>query len=167
MPVGAPQFPGSRPRRRLLRDFPQTFTGDFFFPQIFTRDFVFPLDDLAAELRSAEMANPSVEIGLGDDDATALDVVVDEAYEQPSLVVDVIEAVSEIGGDLHSRHPRVEHREVNVPRVPETIRKVGTVDELVHEVDVVAGDGCAEELDDADVVAAAHDGEEFTELLGL
>ena len=39
--------------------------------------------------------------------------------------------------------------------VPKTIRDVHTVDEVVDEVDVVAGDGNAEEVDDNDVVPAA------------
>jgi len=114
------------------------------------------------------VANPSVEGRLGDDDAAALDMVMDEIDVQTGLVVNVIEAVSEICGDLHSRHPRGEDGEVHVVFVAEAVGEGGAVvDEVVDEVDVVAGDGGAEELDDADVVAAADDGEELLELWSL
>ncbi|RDX88177.1 hypothetical protein CR513_30266, partial [Mucuna pruriens] len=125
--------------------------------------------DLAGdgELRGAEVANPSVEGRFGDDDSAALDVVMDEVDAQTGFVVNVIEAVSEIRGHLHSRHPRGEHREMRAFLVAEAIGEARPVDEVVDEVDVVAGDGGAEELDDADVVAPADDGEELLELRGL
>ncbi|QHN95084.1 uncharacterized protein DS421_18g606480 [Arachis hypogaea] len=113
------------------------------------------------------MANPSIEIRLGDDYSAALDVVVDESDAQSCLVVNVIEAVSDIGGHLHSREPSRQHREVSVDLVPKAIGEVGAVDELVDEVDVVAGDGRAEELDDADDMAPADQGEPLPELRGL
>lgn len=78
--------------------------------------------------------------------------------------MNVIEAVCEICGNLHSRDPIGENREMDVLRVSQTIGEIRAVDEFVDEVDVVAGDGSAEELDDADVVAAANDGEAFSEL---
>jgi len=128
--------------------------------------FVFEVD-FAAELRGAEMANPSVERRFRDDDAAGFDTVVDEIDVQTGFVVNVIECVSEIRGDLHSRHPRGENGEARVVLVAETIGEAGAVDEVVDEVDVIAGDGGAKEFDDADVVAATDDGEQLLELIGL
>lgn len=113
------------------------------------------------------MANPSVEGRLSDDDSAGLDVAVNEVDVQTGFVVNVIEAVSEIRGDLHSGHPRGEDGEVRVVLAAEAVGEAGSVDEVVDEVDVVAGDRGAEEFDDADVVAAADDGEEVLELRGL
>ena len=114
------------------------------------------------------MANPSIEGRLGDDDSAALDMVMDEIDVQTGFVVNVIEAVSEIRGDLYSRHPRGENGEVRVVFVAEAVGEGGAVaDEVVDKVDVVTGDGGTKEFDDADVVAAADDGEELLELVGL
>lgn len=123
--------------------------------------------DFAAELRGAEMAKPGVERRFGDDDTAGFDTVVDEIDVQTGFVVNVIESVREIRGDLHSRHPRGENSEARVVLVAETIGEAGAVDEVVDEVDVVAGDRGAEEFDDADVVAAADDREELLELIRL
>lgn len=81
--------------------------------------------------------------------------------------MNVIEAVSQICSDLHSGYPRVEHREVRVFGVPQTVGEVSAFDEVVDEVNVVAGDRSAEEFDDAHVVAPADDGEPLPELRGL
>lgn len=114
---------------------------------------------LAAELRGAEMANPSVEIRLGNDDCAALDMVMDEIDAHSVLIVHVIKRVSEIRRNLHSRHPGRKHGEVRVPRVAEAIGEVTTGDEVVNEVDMVTGDRRAEKLHDVNMVAAADDGE--------
>jgi hypothetical protein len=55
---------------------------------------------------------------------------------------------------LHSGHPRVQHREVGVIGISQTIGEVCTVYEVVEEVNVVARHGSAKEFDDAVVVAA-------------
>jgi len=123
--------------------------------------------DFAAELRGAEVANPSVERRFGDDDTAGFDTVVDEIDVQTGFVVNVIECVREIRGHLHARHPRGENSEARVVLVAETIGEAGAGDEVVDEVDVVAGDGGAEEFHDADVVAAADDREELLELIRL
>ena len=47
-------------------------------------------------------------------------------------MVDVLEAVREVRGDLHAREPGGEDREARVSRVPEALGEVGAVDELVH-----------------------------------
>ncbi|KAK9991799.1 hypothetical protein SO802_026784 [Lithocarpus litseifolius] len=69
--------------------------------------------------------------------------------------------------DLLSGNPRVEHREVRVFGIPQTVCEVSAFDEVVDEVNVVAGDRSTEEFDDAHVVAPADDGELLPELRGL
>ncbi|KAM1099698.1 hypothetical protein ACFX15_006022 [Malus domestica] len=54
---------------------------------------------------------------LGDDDAGALNVVVDESRVEAEAVVDVIEAVGEVGSDLHSGEPRRQDGVARVLRV--------------------------------------------------
>lgn len=110
------------------------------------------------------MTDPRAEILLGDEDAGALDAVVDETGTGAGGIVDVIEAVSEIGGDMHPRGPGGEISEARVPAIAEAIGEAGAGDELVDEVNVVAGDGSAEEFDEAAVVATADEGEAVTEL---
>ena len=78
--------------------------------------------------------------------------------------MNVVEAVRQIRGDLHSGHPRGEHREVWVLGVPQTGREVCAINEVVDEENVVAGDGSAEELDEAEVVATADNGKALLEL---
>lgn len=78
--------------------------------------------------------------------------------------MNVIEAVRQIRGDLHSGHPRGEHRVVGVPGVPQTGREVCAFNEVVDEENVVAGDGGAEELDEAEVVTTADNGKALPEL---
>ncbi|PON35774.1 hypothetical protein PanWU01x14_333760, partial [Parasponia andersonii] len=116
--------------------------------------------DLAAELRGPEVADVRLHrrfVGagddFGDDDAGALDVVVDEIVPQSGAMVDVIEAVSEVRRDLHPREPGREDREARVSRVPEAIGEVNSLNEFVHEVDVAPGHGHPEQLDQAAMVA--------------
>ncbi|TQD77085.1 hypothetical protein C1H46_037361 [Malus baccata] len=54
---------------------------------------------------------------LGDDDAGALDVVVDEGRVEAGAVVDVIEVVGEVGSDLHPGEPRRQDGVARVLRV--------------------------------------------------
>lgn len=76
---------------------------------------------LAAELRGAEMADLGAEHDVflvGDDDAGAFDVVVDEGGVEAEAVVDVIEAMGEVSGDLHPGEPRGQNGVIRVLRVP-------------------------------------------------
>ena len=54
-----------------------------------------------------------------------------------------------------------------VSRISETIGEISAVNEVVHEVDVVAGDGSADEFDYTDVVATTDDGEALFKLIEL
>lgn len=74
-------------------------------------------------------------------------MVVDEIRLQPGEMVDVIEAMSEVGRNLHSRHPGREDRVARVSRVSETIGEVRPGDEFVHEIDTISRYRRAEELD--------------------
>lgn len=113
------------------------------------------------------MADLRVQRLVGDDDARALDVVVDEIGPQSGAMVDVIKAVSEVRRDLHSREPGRENREARVFRVSKTTSKVRSRNEFVHEVDVVSGGGSAEKLDQATMVAPANRGEPALQLWQL
>lgn len=64
-------------------------------------------------------------------------MVVDEIRPQSGAMVDVIEAVGEVGRDLHSREPGREDRVARVSTVSETIGEIHSGDEIVHEVDVI------------------------------
>lgn len=110
------------------------------------------------------MANPSVQSLLRDDDAGAVDVVVDEIGVEAGEMVDVIEAVSEIGSDLHPRNPSGEIGEARVQRVSQAISEINTANEFIDEVNVVTGDGSAEEFNQAAMVAPADNGEAISEL---
>lgn len=79
-------------------------------------------------------------------------------------MVNVIEAVRQIRGDLHSGNPGGEHGETPVPGISQTVGEVGAVDEVVDEKNVDAGDGSAEELNYAAVVASANNGKELSEV---
>lgn len=78
--------------------------------------------------------------------------------------MDVIEAMRDVGGDLHPRGPRDEIGVARVPAVTEAIGEAGAGDKFVNEKDDAAGDGGAEELDEAAVVTPADDGEAAAEL---
>lgn len=73
--------------------------------------------------------------------------------------MDVIEAMSDVGGDLHPRGPCDEISVARVPTVTETVGGAGVRDKFVNEKDDVVGDGGTEELDEAAVVTPADDGE--------
>lgn len=114
------------------------------------------------------MANLGAQIILRDNNAGTLDTVVNEAESGIGIgageVVDVIDAVCDVGRDLHPRGPRVELGEARVSAVAEAIGEAGAGDEFVDEEDGGAGDGGAEEFDEAAVVAAADEGEAATEV---
>lgn len=99
------------------------------------------------------MADLRVQRLFGYDNAGALDVVVNEAGVQPRAMVDVIEAVRKVRGDLHAREPGGEDREIRVIRIPETTSEVRTFNEFVHEVNVIPRQRRAKEPDYAAVVA--------------
>ncbi|CAB4270513.1 unnamed protein product [Prunus armeniaca] len=101
---------------------------------------------------------------LGDDDAGGFNVVVDEGGVVAGQVVHVIEAISEVGGDLRAGEPRGQNGEVGVVRVAEAVGKVGAGDVFVDEVDVVTGEGGTEELDEAGVVGFGDLGEVVVEV---
>lgn len=86
------------------------------------------------------MADPRCEILLRDDDAGAFDMVVNKSRTRTGEIVDVVEAVSEIGSDLHPRRPCRETGEARIVPVAEAIGEAGSGGELVDEVDVAAGD---------------------------
>lgn len=104
------------------------------------------------------MADDGVEVRLGDEDRGALDAVVHDAAAG-GVVVDVLEALREVGGDLHAGEPGGERGEAGVPAVAEAVGEGGAGDVVVDEVDAVGGEGGAEELRDAAVVALADGGE--------
>lgn len=110
------------------------------------------------------MADLGIEGWFGYDDARAFDVVVDEAGVESRAVVDVIEAVREVGGDLQAREPCGQDGVARVVWVAEALGEAGSGDELVDEVDVAPGEGRAEELDEAAVVAPRDEGEAVLEL---
>lgn len=91
-------------------------------------------------------------------------MVVDEVEVEARVVVDVLERLSDVGGDLDSRDPGGEDGEVGVSRVPEAVGEVGTGGVDVDEVEVLAGDSGAKQPDEADVVAPADLEEETVEL---
>ena len=74
---------------------------------------------------------------LGDDDAGALDVVVDEGRVEAGAVVDVIEVVGEVGSDLHPGEPR---RQDGVARALRVAR-LALEDDGVFEADEAAPEG--------------------------
>lgn len=104
------------------------------------------------------MADDGVEVGLGDEDCGALDAVVDDAAAG-GVVVDVLEALREVGGDLHAGEPGGERGEVGVSGIAEAVGEGGACDVVVDEVDAIGGEGSAEELRDAAVMALADGGE--------
>lgn len=98
---------------------------------------------------------------LGDDDVGGFDVVVDRVVT--GRVVHVIEAIGDVGGDLHAGEPRGQNGEFGVVRVAEAVGKVGALDVFVDEVDVGAGERGTEELDEAGVVGFGDLGEAVVE----
>lgn len=93
---------------------------------------------------------------LRDDDAGALDVVVNEVRLQARTMVDVIESVSEVGGGFHSRKPGGEHGEARILGVSKTIHEIGSDNEIVDQIDVVPGKGSTQKLDQTAMVAPAN-----------
>lgn len=79
-------------------------------------------------------------------------------------IVDVIEAVGDVGGDLHPRGPRDKIGEAGIPAVTEAVGDAGAGNKFVDEEDDGAGDGGTEEFDEAAVVAPADHGEAAAEL---
>lgn len=110
------------------------------------------------------MTDLGVQRIFGDDDAGALDPVMDETRPvHPRAVVDVLQPVSHVRRDLHSRGPACDRRVVRVDPVPEAVAEVRALHELVDQVDVALREGRAEQLRDAAVVAPADRGEELAE----
>lgn len=64
-------------------------------------------------------------------------MVVNEVRLQPRTMVDVIESVSEVGGDLHPRKPGGEHGEAWIFGVSKTIHKIRSNNEIIDEIDVI------------------------------
>lgn len=113
------------------------------------------------------MANSGIVMRLRDQNAAALDAIVDYAYIETRIVVNIIESLREVGGDLHSGGPRGQHCEIGVVFVSQTGGEARAVNEFVDQEDVVAGDGGAEELDDGGVVATAEHGESLLQFWGF
>lgn len=111
------------------------------------------------------MADFRAQIILRDNNAGTLDVIMNETRTGSRTgvgtgeIVDVIEAMRDVGGDLHPRGPRDEIGVARVPAVAEAVREAGPGDKFIDEKDDGAGDGGAEELDEAAVVTPADDGE--------
>lgn len=93
---------------------------------------------------------------LNNDDAGSLDVVVDDWGIEARLVVDVVEGLRKVGGDLHSGEPGGEEGEAGVVGVAEAGGQTGPRNVRVNQIDVVAGGGDAHEGNDARVVALAE-----------
>lgn len=64
-------------------------------------------------------------------------MVVDESGVETRTMVDVIEAVREVGGDLHPRNPGGEDGKIGVSRIPETFREACSGDEFVNQINVI------------------------------
>lgn len=82
-------------------------------------------------------------------------------------MVHVLESLSGVGGDLHSRDPGGKDGEVGVFRAPEAVSEVGASGVVVDEVEVVGRDRGADEACEADVVALADLEEEAVQLRNL
>ena len=63
----------------------------------------------------------------------------------------------------HPREPRVQYREAEF-LVLKAIGEVNTIRKVVDKVDVVTGDECVKEVDDAYVVVGVDHGEPLSEL---
>lgn len=74
---------------------------------------------------------------IGNDDRTALYVVVYESSPDSNTIVHIIEPVGDAGGDLNPREPIGEDGEIRVSGVPQAIAQIGAVNETVDKVDVV------------------------------
>lgn len=103
------------------------------------------------------MAYLRIQRVVHDENAGALDTVMNKSRIQSSTVMDVIEAVSQVRRDLHSRHPIRQNREIRVSRVSETVRETGAFNVIVNEVNMVSGNRSSEELDQASMVAFTND----------
>lgn len=101
------------------------------------------------------MANLGAQARLSDDDAGALHPVVDRL----GVVVDVLEALSDVGGDLNAGEPGSERGEAGVLGVPEAPEEAGAGDVAIDDVDIVICEGGAEELHDAAMMAPAKGGD--------
>lgn len=104
------------------------------------------------------MANQGVKVRLSDDDPRALDAVMDDSTAG-GVMVDVLEALSKVAGDLYAGDPGGERGEVRVSFVAKAVGEGGPCYEVVNEVDAVSGKGSSEESDDAAVMALADRGE--------
>lgn len=100
------------------------------------------------------MADLGAKARLGDDNSGTLDAIVNES-STGGMAVDVIKTLREISGDLHPGNPRGEWSEFRVSRVTEAGGEGGPRCKVVDKVDMVGGEGGAEESDEASVVAFA------------
>lgn len=83
------------------------------------------------------------------------------------VVVDVLEALRKVAGDLYAGHPGGEWGEARVSLVAKAVSEGGPGYEFVNEVDAVDGNGSSEEPDDAAVMALADSGELCSEGSGV
>lgn len=104
------------------------------------------------------MADLGAEVGLRDDDGGAFNPVVD-AGGGGGMLVDVLEAVGNVGSDLDAGSPGCERSEAGISRVAEAVGEAGAGNEFVDEIDVVIGEGGAEEASEAAVVGPAEGSE--------
>lgn len=80
-----------------------------------------------------------------------------------SEIVNVIETVSEIGGNQHPRGPRGEICEARISAITKAIGEASSRDKLVNEINIIAGDGSSEEFNETAVVTPADKSEAVTE----
>ncbi|KAG1366912.1 hypothetical protein COCNU_13G007020 [Cocos nucifera] len=105
-----------------------------------------------------------IEVGLNDEDIGGLDAVVDGS----KVVVDVVEALSKVGGNLDVGHLGREEGKIGVVGVAEAISKEGVEEVLVYKIDAVVDKGVIKEADKAAMVAlsdgseAGMEGSRFT-----
>jgi hypothetical protein len=108
-----------------------------------------------SEFGRAEVGEPRAEARVGHDHGEGGDAAVDGAR----VVVDVLEPLRDVGGDLEAGDPGAERREAGVARATEARRQRGGARrELVREVEVGARGARAQQPREAGVVVPADPG---------
>lgn len=94
-------------------------------------------------------------------------MIVNEIGIGSAAIVDVIEPVGDVSGDLHTRDPGGEYGEIRVFGVPEAVGEIDAGDVVVDEVGIITGERDADEFDEAAVMAPAYEGESTAEIMRI
>lgn len=113
------------------------------------------------------MAYLGIQRVVNHENAGTPDTIVHKTLTQSSAMVDVVEPVSQVRRDLHSRDPIRQNCEIRVSRVSETICEASAINVIVNEVNVVSRNRSPEELDQAPMVAFANHRQQFANLRSL